>query len=181
MRSHGYSADAIVLGKRNYGEADKIISVFSKSQGKLFLIAKGTRRPSSRKRGHLEVFNLVRFSANESKGMDIMTEVSIIENYDAIKKDLKKTSVAYFLLEVIGKLTQEKEPHERVFYLLKDTLEKLQTSSTTRRLRESFIKQILIDLGFWPSHMPMDNPDKILEDVAERQFSSIRVGKKVLE
>ncbi|KKQ75632.1 MAG: repair protein RecO protein [Candidatus Woesebacteria bacterium GW2011_GWB1_38_5b] len=176
-----YSSEAIVLGKRNYGEADKIISVFSKHKGKIFLMAKSARKPSSRKRGHLEVFNVIRFSAIETKSLDIFSEAQVTESFEEIKKDLKKTSVAYFFLEVIGKLTRENEPHEDIYYILFNSLNNLITSSNLKQLRKQYIRDILVTLGFWPQNLALDNPDKVLEDIAERQFSSIRVGKKVLE
>lgn len=176
-----YSSEAIVLGKRNYGEADKIISVFSKTRGKIFLIAKSARKPSSRKRGHLEVFNVIRFSAVETKSLDIFNEAQVSESFEEIKKDLKKVSVAYFFLEVIGRLTRENEPHEDIYYILLDALQNLKTSKNTKILRKQFIRDVLVTIGFWPQNLALDNPDKVLENIAEHQFSSIRVGKKVLE
>ena len=52
-----YKTEAIVLKRTNFGEADRLVTVFSQPRGKLVLLAKGIRRLTSRKKGHLELFN----------------------------------------------------------------------------------------------------------------------------
>lgn len=171
MASKIYSSEAIVLSLKNYSEADKFVSLFSRTQGKMKLIAKGTRKPSSRKRGHLEVFNLIRFTGVKAN-LNIITEVQVIENFNGIKIDLKKISVAYFLLEVVSRLTNDEESNEQVYELLFETLKKVEESNNLKSIRYEYIKKILILLGFWPNGKEMPNPDYVLESVAERQFLS---------
>jgi hypothetical protein len=81
----------------------------------------------------------------------------------------------------VGKLTREGVKNERLFNLLHENLEKLKTEKSLKNLRENFIKQILILLGFWPRGKPIVNPDRVLEEVTERELSSIRIGKKLVE
>src|SRR3972149_254097 len=118
MRLRSYSSEAIVLARRNWGEADRILVIYSKSFGKKRLLAKGVRRPKSRKRGHIEVFSNLKFSASRGKGLDLMTEAEIIENFSIIRKDLKKVAVAYFLMETVGRITHDEEKNERLFELM---------------------------------------------------------------
>lgn len=177
MRARTYSSEGIVLARRNYGEADRILVVFSKDQGKLSLMAKGVRKPSSRKRGHIEVFSHLQFSAARGKSLDIIIEAEMIDAFSSIRKDLKKVSVAYFFVETVGRLTREDEKNQSVFNLLLYYLNRLKKSKSLKLLRDEFTVEILTLLGFWPRGKHMDNPDTVLEEVAERQFSSIRVGK----
>ena len=79
MRSFG--SNAVVLSAKSYSEADKIITVFSKDFGKLTLMAKGVKRLKSRKRGSLEVFSNIKFFAHKGRGMPVVTEVEIIDNF----------------------------------------------------------------------------------------------------
>lgn len=180
MSARSFNTQGIILGKKNYSESDKIVGLYTKDYGKLFVLAKAARLPKSRKRGSLETFNLIHFQAIKTKSMDIITEVQIIDSYEHIKKDLKKISVAYFLLEVVNRLTREDERNENIFELLKQALNTLETSNNTRRVREQFICDVLIELGFWPEEKPMDQPDAVLESVAEKKFSSARIGKRIL-
>lgn len=180
MRGRTFSTEAIILGHRAYAEADLKVTVFSKHKGRITLLARGARRPKSRKRSALELFNLSKLGVVGSAGFDIVTEAQIVKSFDSIKENLTRLSVAYFFAEVIIKLTREGEPHEELFDLLVEYLNLLQTSNHTKTLRAEFIEEVLVYLGFWVEGTPLGDPDKALESVAERQFSSVRVGKKVL-
>lgn len=180
MELNGYSSEALVLARKNYGEADRILVLFTKHFGQVRVIAKGVRKPKSRKRGHLEIFSRLRFSASRGKGLDIITEAELLDSYDNIRKDLKKVAVAYYLCEVLGKLTREGEKNDSIFTDAVSFLEDLKTSMNLRSLRKKFVINILINLGFWSDSRIMDDPDKLLEEVTERRVNSIRVGKALL-
>lgn len=180
MKPRTFSSEAIVLSRRNYGEADRILVLFTKAYGKLSLLAKGVRKPKSRKRGHLEEFSKIKFSAVYSKGLPLMTEVETIESYPGLRNDLKKVAVAFFIMDVVDKLTKEEEKNNNFYELILGTLDDLNTSKNLKELRKEFIRQSLTQLGFWPIGKKMVYPDKILEEVLERKISSARVGKKLL-
>jgi len=67
VKQKTYSSEGIILSRKNYGEADRILTVFSKNYGKVTLLAKGIRKLISKKRGHLEIFSEVKFSAVSGK------------------------------------------------------------------------------------------------------------------
>ena len=180
MTPKRYSSEGIVLARRNYSEADRILVIYSKNYGKISLIAKGVRRLNSRKRGHLEVFSHIKFSAAKGKNLDILTEAEIIDFFPKVREDLKKVAVAYYLMEVVGRTTRDDEPNTEVFSIILEYLKRLKKEGKLRKLRLDFILKILTDLGFWPKGKIMDNPDKVLEEVVEREMTSVRVGKKLL-
>lgn len=181
MKPHSYSDEGVVLARRNFGEADRILVIYSKNHGKTSLIAKGVRRPKSRKRGHIEIFNLVRFQEVAGRGIDLMTEAEVINNFKEIRKDLKKVSLAYYFCEVIGKITHDGEANFEVYDLLTASLEKLKDERELKRLRLDFVLRLLTLLGFWPKGKVLLDVDKKLEEVIERQINSVRVGKMMLE
>lgn len=181
VKPRNYASEGIVLARKNYGEADRILSIYSKTSGRISLIAKGSRRPKSRKRGHIEVFNLIRFQAAKGRGIDIMTEAEIIDDFADIRKSLKKISLAYYFSEVTGRMTHEEESNSELFELLIDTLNKLKHTNALKKLRTDFVKNILVILGFWPINLSLPNPDEKLEEVIECQISSMRVGKRMIQ
>ncbi len=181
MKPHSYSGEGIVLGRRNFGEADRILSVYTKNYGRISLMAKGTRRPSSRKRGHIEIFNLVKFQAVAGNGIDLMTEAEVVEDFAMFRKSLKKVSLAYYLMEVIGKITHEQESNVDLFNLILDNLSKLKVTKKLKELRLDFISKLLVLMGYWPQQQKLLNPDEELEKVIERQISSVRVGKRMIQ
>ena len=176
-----YSDEGIVLARRNFGEADRILSIYTKNHGRISVIAKGIRKLTSRKRGHLEIFSYIRFQAVEGHGIGILTEVETINSFESFKKDLKKVSLAYFFCEVIGKITHEHERNDGIFELILNYLEKLQFEDRLKSLRMNFILDLLVIAGFWPKGKILLNPDEKLEEVIERSINSIRVGRKVLK
>ena len=175
-----YVDEAIVLARRNFSEADRILSVFSKGHGRLSLLAKGVRRPASRKRGHIEVFNRIKFQAVKGRGLDMMTEAEIIDSFEMVRKDLKKVALAYYFMEVIGRTIHEEEKNVELYSLLQNYLEKLKEEKKLLSLRKDFVYQVLTILGFWPRGRELENPDAKLEEVTERQLNSARVGKKLV-
>lgn len=181
MKPRGYTSEGIVLTRRNFGEADRILVLYTKNQGRISLLAKGIRRPKSKKSGHVEVFNKIKFQAVSGHGLDIITEAEVIEDFSEIRTSLKKISLAYYLMEVVGRITHEGEENVNVYNLLLHSLEKLKTTKMLKKLRLQFITNILIILGYWPGDKALEFPDKKLEEVTERQIYAERVGKRMVQ
>lgn len=180
MIPRNYSSEGIVLSRKNYSEADRILVLFTEDFGKVTLIAKGVRKPKSRKRGSLEVFSALKFSAAKGRTFDILTETEVVSLYLNIRRDLRKIAVAYSFLETIERTTGVGEKNSRIYKILKGYLTELENSNKLKKLRQDFIYDILVTLGFWPIGRKMSDPDNILEEVIEGRMSSVRVGKKVL-
>ncbi len=179
MRGRAYTSEGVVLVRKNYGEADRILTVFSKDFGKLPLMAKSVRRPASRKRGGIEVFSHIKFQAVSGKGMDLITEVEVINSFNEIRADLNKVSVSYYFCEVVGKITNEKETNREVFLILLKYLNRLISENKLKTLRNEFAREVLVTLGFWPQGQALPRPDDKLQEVIEKELSTIRIGKKL--
>lgn len=181
MKPHSYSSEGIILGRKNFGEADRILSLYSKDRGRITLIAKGIRRPKSKKRGHLEIFSLVKFQAISGHGIDLMTEADVSDDYKEIRKSLPKISLAYYFCEVVGRITHENEQNSELFDLVSASLNGLKQGNGLKDLRLNFIQKLLTILGYWPEGQELTNPDEVLEEVIERKIYSERVGKIMLK
>lgn len=177
MRSFG--SFAVVLQTKSLGDADKLITLFSKDFGKLTAIAKGVKRLKSRKRGSLEVFSHIKFFAHRGHNLPLITEVEVVDNYLRIRKDLRKMSVAYFFVEVVDRTTRDEEKHSEVYDLLVGSLAKLQTEKSLKKLRNGFSLKLAEILGFIPKGQFVPNPDELLERIIERKLASVRVGKRL--
>lgn len=181
MHEHSYSSVGIVLGRRNFGEADRILSVYSINRGRISLLAKGIRRPKSRKRGHVEIFSLVRFQASSGRWLDLITEVEIADDFNDVRKSLAKVSLAYYFCEVVGKITRENEQNYELYYLLLNSLISLKNGKGLKKIRFNFIQKLLEITGYWPKGQKIPDPDKVLEEATERKINSERVGKIMLK
>jgi len=179
MRQRHYSSEGVILGRRDYGEADRTLIILSKDYGKAGFIAKGVRKPKSRKRGALEIFARLRFSAARGKSLDIITEAEVLDDYLMVRKNLKKSSVAYFFVEAVGRTLRDEEKQVAVYKLLASYLDRLKTETQLKKLRSAFTLELLTLLGFWPRGRLLPDPDMALENIIEKKLGSIRVGKKL--
>lgn len=120
-----YNTDAIILRRSDFGEADRLVTVFSAKHGKLRLLAKGIRKTKSRKAGHLELFMHSALQVARGRNLDIITQADVVESYRALREDLDKISAAYYLTELIDQFTEDQDPGFEVFELLALTLARL--------------------------------------------------------
>ena len=170
-----------MLARRNFGEADRILVLYTKDFGRVSLIAKGVRKLTSRKRGHVEVFSQISFSVVKTHGIDIITEAETIDSFEEIRSDLKKIALAYYFCEAIGKTTHEGEENRELYERIVYYFQKLKTDKKLKSLRNDFVHDLVVILGFLPRGGKIDDIFEFFEDVTERKLSSERVGKKMLE
>lgn len=144
---------AIVLKRTDFGEADRLLTLFSYDQGKLRALAKGARRPLSKLGGHLEPGSMTAFQLTEGRNFYIVTGAELQYSYADMRDQLRKTSLAYYLLEAVESLTVEQQAHPSAFSLLSDGLVLLETVTpgpTESLLSPAFTLKLLADLGYLP-------------------------------
>lgn len=168
---------AIVIGALNYGEADVIVTLYSKEKGKVVAIAKGARKLTSRKRSALLLFCKVTCECVDTRGMGIIREAKLVDSFEDMRTDLTKVSLAYFFCEVTKKITAENVPQPEIYTLLSQALARLSQTTKLKFLKNAFAKKILFYAGF-----PVDEntePVALLEEVLERELGSVRVGRMI--
>jgi DNA repair protein RecO (recombination protein O) len=144
-----YTIEGIVLNRRDYSEADRIITVFSYEKGKIVLLAKGVRKLSSKRLGSLEIGTHLRAMAISGKSMDILSQTVIINSYEYLKHNLASITRLYQLLEVIDSLTREGQEHPEVYQILLETMDVLnQKDSPKKQQLLLAFHQITQELGF---------------------------------
>src|SRR5437016_3885105 len=102
-----YASEAIVLRRMDYGEADRILTIMTPELGKLRVIAKGVRKVTSRKAGHVELFTRVKLLMARARTFDIVSQAETIEPYRPLREDLLRGSYAHYLSELIDVFAQE--------------------------------------------------------------------------
>lgn len=131
-----------VIKSVNYSEADKILTVFGKYNGKFALIAKGIRKIASKNRGNMQTLSTSEISFYEGRGLPVLTESQLIYSPEIDSHmDIQNTQRVLYLL---NKFLVEGERNQKVFDLLQSIL---QNSMDTVRVNK-FRLQILKNLGF---------------------------------
>ena len=91
-RARVYRTEAIVLRRTDFGEADRLLTVYTPDRGKLRLIAKGARKPTSRKSGHVELFSRGQFLVAVGRELDIITQAETLEPFRPLRENLLRTT-----------------------------------------------------------------------------------------
>jgi len=172
MRS--YKTEGIVIKRRNFGEADRLLTVFSKKHGKIQIKAVGVRKINSRRSPHIELLNYSLFNLYKGRGMPLLTEVENFENFSEIKEDLTKVGNAYHICELIDGLCAENQENEEIFHLLQKTLKRLSFETDIAGLIRQFEIELLTKLGFYTPNKFSLNFDTSLfiEEILERKLKS---------
>lgn len=144
--------EAIVLRTYRLGEADKIVSLFTRQLGKLRAVAAGAQRPKSRYGGVLEPLTYVRLWLFERENRDLlrMNSAELLESFFAMQSDYAVGIAAQYMAEVCERLLPEREVNERAFRLLLTVLRGLKTSGSIDKPLLYFNYWILRLGGFMP-------------------------------
>lgn len=170
-----YKLEGIVIRRINIGEADKLITIYSKTQGKVLVAARGIRKINSRKAPHLELFNYVRIFLAKAKQFDIVTEADTLENFPFLRDSLEIVAYGYRIIEEINILCPEREEHFDIFNLLLGTLKSMDRHRGDVRVQtDRFTRELLWRLGYLPRNNIMEGEQlKIfLENIIERKLKS---------
>jgi DNA repair protein RecO (recombination protein O) len=155
-RSRVYRTHAIVLRRRDYGDADRILTIFTPEKGRIEVIAKGVRKTSSRKAGHLEPFAHTNLQLAEARTWDIVTEAVTVEAFRHLREDLDAIGRAGYIAEMIESFGEGEDDHRLLWELTTGALRDLDeiaagTQSADRNVHLAwFMLHLLSITGFQP-------------------------------
>jgi len=151
--NRSYKTQAIVLGHFEYGEADRILNLFTFEKGKISAIAKGIRKIRSRKAGHLEPFTRTTLYLAKGRNLDIVTQAETVDPYMGLRTNLEKMAFASYVVEVLDRFTYEEGRNVALFRLLADTLSRLEKQLNMETVIHFYEIRLLEILGFRPQLM----------------------------
>ena len=117
-RERIYRTEAIVLSRMEFGEADRILTIFTPRHGKLRVIAKGVRRPTSKLGPHLEYFTLSHLMVAKGRDLDVVTSAETVDPFLPIRSNLDSLGHASHMAELLNRLTEDRQENVRAFDLL---------------------------------------------------------------
>ena len=131
-----YKTEGIIIKRINFGEADRILTIFTKHYGKIKAIAKGIRKIKSRRAPHLELFNQTVLFLYKGKNLDIITEAQLVDSFSTLRKNLRKVAFAFGVCELVDQLTREGQKQLKAYELLKACLNDLNHQSKRLETQE---------------------------------------------
>lgn len=121
-RERLYRVEAVILKRSDLGEADRLLTIYTPSHGKLRVIAKGVRKLQSRKSGHVELFTHTHLLLARGRNLDIITQAETIGPFLALRADLERTAYAFYFAELVDQFAEEAQENPAVFDLLLSAL-----------------------------------------------------------
>ena len=137
---------AIVLKRVNYAEKDRIITLYTEKSGKVAAVAKGCRDLKSSRLSVLEPGNLVDAYLITTKGLPILTQTRLVDDFIQTKSTLKKMKQLLQVLEIVDSLSVEEE-NSQVFYRLVEILNTLKSSAIHTTIKEE-LAGLIEEFGF---------------------------------
>ena len=145
-----YTTDAIVLSRFDLGEADRVLTLITPTGGKLKVIAKGIRRPTSRLGGSLEPFAELTVALARGRTFDVVTQVSVGHAWLKLRDSLESTATAWYLAELADRSLEERHAAEPLYLLLRRAYELLDAGMAPGRVARWYEMHLLDELGQRP-------------------------------
>ena len=109
QRSSTYKAEGVVLSRRDLGDADRIVTLFTREFGRRRLVARGSRRPTSQLAPHIELFTRVRLMGVVGANLDVLKQAQSLETYPRFRSDLAAFAAAGWAVELLDGLSEDGE------------------------------------------------------------------------
>jgi len=146
---------AIVLKVVDFSETSCVVTLMTRDFGKVSALAKGARRPKSPFEAALDVLSVCRvvFLRKSGDSLNLLTEAKLDQRFRAASSSLEKLYAAYYVIELLQKLTDELDPQIELFDLARRTIELLDEKQTcpTEQTILRFQMRMLSCLGHAPS------------------------------
>ena len=173
-RERTFRSEAIVLKRSDIGEADRLLTLYSRDYGKIRAVAKGARKPQTRKTGHVELFMRTNFMFAQGKTIDIITQAELIEAYPGVRDDLMRTTFTSYAAELLDRLTADEDRDIRKYNLLSEAIGWFETADDLMLAARYYELRLLSLAGFQPQLFHCIACGEAIEE--QDQFFSAEMG-----
>lgn len=168
-----WTTEAIVLKRVSVGEADRVITLLTPSEGKLVTIAKGVRKMNSSQSAYLEPGNLVTSHLRSTHSLPIITQTQLVNQFVNTKSDLKRVKQLFEVLELADLLFVENGEDQEGFEIIVDVLQLLNEKKTQFVTIQQKLSALLVHLGYQSlDETPYTSILEYATTVAERPIRS---------
>jgi DNA repair protein RecO (recombination protein O) len=170
-----YRTPAVVLKRIDFGEADKLLTIFTPFRGKLRVVAKGVRRAGSRMGGHLDLLTHSSLLLAHGRNLDIVTQSETIDSFIGLRDDLMRASHGYQVAELLDRMTEEAQEDRATYEALLEALHRVAEDPDPELAVRQFEVGLLDRLGYRPQLRTCIGCDQPLER-ADSFYSASRGG-----
>lgn len=144
--------EAIVIRTYPLRDAHKIITFYTPDFGKVKAVAYGVKSPKSKLSGRLELLNhgMLLFNFRENRDLQSLSGFELIEGFDGIRDDFTRITYGCYLAELVDAIASEGDANPKIFHLLCNTYQFLQTTEDVAMLARVFEIKFLDLAGYAP-------------------------------
>ncbi|UAL51073.1 DNA repair protein RecO [Metabacillus dongyingensis] len=142
--------EGIVIRTNDYGETNKIVTIYTRELGKVGVMARGAKKPNSRLTSSTQLFTYGYFLFQKSSGLGGLQQGETISSMRGIREDIFLTAYASYTAELLDKSTEQNEPNPFLFELFNQTLQLLNEGVDPDVLLYIFEMKIVNVLGLYP-------------------------------
>ncbi|RYI31488.1 DNA repair protein RecO [Bacillus infantis] len=142
--------EGIVLRTVNYGESNKIVTLYTREWGKVGVMAKGAKKPNSRLSAVTQPFTYGYFLVQRSSGLGLMQQGEMVSSMRSIREDIFLTAYASYIVDLTDKTVEEKKPNPFHFELLHQTLNYMNEGYDPEIMVNIYEMKMLNSLGLYP-------------------------------
>ena len=143
----------IVVKEVGTGEADKIITIFSESHGRITAIAKGGKRPRSQLSAASQLMCYGEYVLYVGREMYIVNSCEVLEPFYEIRNDIVKLTYAAHFMDIVLEIVQENQPSPRLLQLLLNSLYMLAKTDKTPELVSRVFEMRALSLAGYAPHV----------------------------
>lgn len=174
-----YKTPAVVLRRSEFGESDYLVTLYTPEYGKMRAVAKGARKPTSRRTGQVELYALTHLVLNAGRELPIITQAETEEHFLPLRENLERSVYASHLVELLDQFAYEGESNPPAFSLISSGLGWLCDLEVDARLAARYFEfRLLRVMGFEPSLFECVISGETL--TAQDQYFSVAEGGVVL-
>jgi DNA repair protein RecO (recombination protein O) len=160
-----YRTEAVVLRRHDFGEADRLLTLYTPDLGKFKALAKGVRKIASRKAGHLELFMRSQLLLARGRELDIITQAEAIDTYRPVREDLIRATYASYTVELLDRFVEEANENRPLYDLLVATLARLSQAKDLALVVRYYELHLLSLVGYQPQLFRCVECGSVLEAV----------------
>ncbi len=142
--------EGIIIRTTNYGETNKIVTLYTREWGKVGVMARGAKKPNSRLAAVTQLFTYGYFLVQKSSGLGGLQQGEIISSMRSIREDIFLTAYASYIVDLTDKSIDDRKPNPFLFELVYQTLNLINEGYDAEIIVNIFEMKMLNTLGLYP-------------------------------
>lgn len=129
-----FDSNGIVINKKDFGEADRYITIFTETFGKVNVIVKGIRKSKRREQSSTDILALSKFTFYKKGENFILSNLITIDSFSEIKENIDVLGIGLYITSVLNSILVDNNRKKELFSLTLKTLNFLKKSNDEKKI-----------------------------------------------